>query len=201
MFRRVALWVLGFAAGITGSIVVLRAFIGPLPLHISSPMNAESAFGFAIVLMLLARSTADEDNVKTQQLSDRQHLIFAGALILITAAAFWRTIHFYFLSDDFILLKYANLRPDIRSLFTTGGGDGFFRPVGYISLAAQFSVVILGSGILAWVCADGACHQCAARLCAFIADRGISNFCISDSNAVCGPWVPARSCCVDRLPL
>ncbi len=37
---------------------------------------------------------------------------------------------------------------------------------------------IAGSGILAWVRCDVACHQCAARLCAFIADRRISNFCI-----------------------
>ena len=131
------LWVLGFVAVITGSIIVLRAFIGPLPLHMASPMNAESAFGFAIVLMLLARSTADEDNVEIQQLTARQHLIFAGALVLITAAAFWRAVHFYLLSDDFILLKYANMRPDLRALFTTGGGDGFFRPVGYILLAAN----------------------------------------------------------------
>lgn len=138
MFKRVALWVLWSAAGITGSVIVLRAFIGPLPLHITSPMNAEGIFGFSIISILLARSTADRDSAEIQQVANRQNLIFAGALILITAAAFFRTVHFYLLSDDFILLKYANRHPDLRALFTTGGGDGFFRPVGYISLAANF---------------------------------------------------------------
>jgi len=135
LFRRVAFWVLGSIAGITGSIIILRAFIGPLPMHINSPMNAESAFGFAIISMLLARSAANEDTTEIPQHKVWQNFVFAAALVLITAAAFRRTVNFYFLSDDFILLKYANVRPDLRALFSTGGGDGFFRPVGYLSLA------------------------------------------------------------------
>ena len=104
-------------------------------MHINSPMNAESAFGFAIISMLLVRSAANEDTREIPQHKVWQNFMIAAALVLITAAAFWRTVNFYFLSDDFILLKYANARPDLRALFSTGGGDGFFRPVGYLSLA------------------------------------------------------------------
>jgi hypothetical protein len=58
------------------------------------------------------------------------------ALTGLTTAAFWRTLHFYFLSDDFVLVKFANtFHFAMRPLFRTGGGDGFFRPIGYISLA------------------------------------------------------------------
>ena len=58
------------------------------------------------------------------------------ALIGFTIAAFWRTLHFYFLSDDFVLVKLANtFHFAMRLLFRTAGGDGFFRPIGYISLA------------------------------------------------------------------
>src|SRR5947209_3147339 len=57
-------------------------------------------------------------------------------LVVVTATAFWRTIHSYFLSDDFVLLKHArSFHGAFRPLFTTGGGDGFFRPVGYVWLA------------------------------------------------------------------
>ena len=57
-------------------------------------------------------------------------------LTLLTITAFWRTIHWYFLSDDFVLLKHARSVLDaLRPLFTAGGGDGFFRPIGYVSLA------------------------------------------------------------------
>jgi len=56
-------------------------------------------------------------------------------LILVTVAAFWRTLPSYFLSDDFVLLKHAKaLHGAFRPLFTNGGGDGFFRPIGYVSL-------------------------------------------------------------------
>ncbi|HWB84235.1 MAG TPA: hypothetical protein VG675_08850 [Bryobacteraceae bacterium] len=53
-----------------------------------------------------------------------------------TIAAFWRTIGFYFFSDDFVLVNLAaNTRFAVRPLLTTAGGDGFFRPIGYLSLA------------------------------------------------------------------
>jgi hypothetical protein len=70
-----------------------------------------------------------------RRLSRRDIAAVFGLLVLVIAA-YWRTINLYFLSDDFILLKHARaLHGVFWPLFTTGGGDGFFRPVGYVSLA------------------------------------------------------------------
>lgn len=66
----------------------------------------------------------------------RANIVSALVLISLTAIAFWRTLWSYFLSDDFVLLRHArSLAGGLGPLFTTGGGDGFFRPIGYISLA------------------------------------------------------------------
>jgi hypothetical protein len=66
----------------------------------------------------------------------RADIIAALGLIALTAISFWRTLPSYFLSDDFVLLQHArSLRGGFLPLLTTGGGDGFFRPIGYVSLA------------------------------------------------------------------
>jgi hypothetical protein len=79
----------------------------------------------------------------------RTDVVTAIALMVLTHAAFWRTIHLYFLSDDFVLLKHArSLRGALRPLFTTGGGDGFFRPIGYMSLA--FTSAWAGASPVLW---------------------------------------------------
>lgn len=65
----------------------------------------------------------------------RADIIAALSLIFLTAISFWRTLPSYFLSDDFVLLEHArSLRGGFLPLLTTGGGDGFFRPIGYVSL-------------------------------------------------------------------
>lgn len=70
-------------------------------------------------------------------------------LLVLTITAYWRTINLYFLSDDFVLLKHATaLHGAFRNLFTTGGGDGFFRPIGYLSLA--FTWAFAGTSPVLW---------------------------------------------------
>src|ERR1022692_468378 len=70
-------------------------------------------------------------------------------LLVLTIAAYWRTMDLYFLSDDFVLLRHAKaLHGAFRPLFTTGGGDGFFRPIGYVSLA--FTWAFAGTSPALW---------------------------------------------------
>jgi len=58
------------------------------------------------------------------------------AIVFLVAAVFWRAADFYFLSDDFILLKYArSFSYNFHTLFATPGGDGFYRPLAYVSMA------------------------------------------------------------------
>jgi hypothetical protein len=184
---------------ISGSIIALRAFIGPLPFHIHSPMNAESVFGIGLILMLLARSDADGIG-ENSQVSRLQTLALGAALIVLTAAAFWRTLGFYFLSDDFVLLNQAQARPDLRALFTVGGGDGFFRPVGYLSLAlnslwASFNPAIWHGSALVCHIANSllvfvlALQICSSRLTAFFA---AALFAVHGSRPEAVAWISAH---------
>ena len=78
-------------------------------------------------------------------------------LVVLSITAFWRTINLYFLSDDFVLLKHArSFHGAFRHLFTTGGGDGFFRPIGYVSLA--FTWAFAGTSPVLWHAAALALH-------------------------------------------
>jgi protein O-mannosyl-transferase len=80
---------------------------------------------------------------------DRTHAVTAVGLAVLTITAFSRTMHWYFLSDDFVLLTYARSASSaFRPLFTAGGGDGFFRPIGYVSLA--FTSVWAGVSPVLW---------------------------------------------------
>jgi hypothetical protein len=64
-----------------------------------------------------------------------------GSAILLILAAYWRTRDLPFLSDDFILLTIGK---DLWSqgfghLFSSGGGDGFFRPLGLMSIGMTWA--------------------------------------------------------------
>jgi hypothetical protein len=99
-------------------------------------INLESFFGLAVVLFLLYRCGAGPG----QSLRPRLHLDSSDALpmlliALMICAAYWRASRIAFLSDDHVLVGMAqNFSGNYRSVFTQGGGDGFFRPLGYISL-------------------------------------------------------------------
>src|SRR5438067_13418184 len=80
---------------------------------------------------------------------NRMDVVVASGLMALNIAAFWRTIHLYFRSDDFVLLNHAKeLRYALWQLFTAGGGDGFFRPIGYMSLA--FTSAWAGASPVLW---------------------------------------------------
>jgi hypothetical protein len=127
-------------------------FIGPFdgPLRVKVPLNAEGWFGIALTILLTTKhSDFVGGDAPQQRPSGWRNAVAILGLIGFTIATFWRTLHFYFLSDDFILVKLANtFHLAVRPLFTTGGGDGFFRPVGYISLA--MTSMWAGTNPVAW---------------------------------------------------
>jgi hypothetical protein len=121
-------------AAIFGLLVVARAFFGPLsfPVPVRTPINIESFCAVCLMLALLIkvdRPAAAKPN--------RASLIGMAALGLLVAVGFWRAVGVYFLADDFILVTYYQgfHAASIRPMLTTGGGDGFFRPVGYLAIA------------------------------------------------------------------
>ena len=118
--------------GVSGAALVWRAFAGPILIH--SPMNIEGVFGLALVLLLLTRSVSEDHHAPPRRMerADGMVLLAIAALVLI---AFGRVAGTYFLSDDFVLLKNAeDYRRNTWQIFTHGGGDGFYRPLIYLTV-------------------------------------------------------------------
>jgi hypothetical protein len=149
--RRIAQWVLATALLLCGLLIVSRALMGPL--IIKSPMNVEGWFGLSAILLALTlvnrRPLADARGSEAFGRWD----VFAGAVIAcLVASAFYRAANFYFLSDDFILLKYArSFSYNFHTLFATPGGDGFYRPLAYASMAWTSALADVNPAYWHWI--------------------------------------------------
>jgi protein O-mannosyl-transferase len=77
----------------------------------------------------------------------------------------------YFLSDDFILVRFGSewTAAAFRYAMTHGGGDGFFRPLGYASLALDAR--LSGSNPMGWHAISLAIHSANAVLVLLMARR------------------------------
>ncbi len=79
------------------------------------------------------------------------------ALAALVIAAFAHSAASYFLSDDFVLLKHApDYRRDAWLMFHRGGGDGFYRPIGYMGI--WITEAIAGRNPIAWHAISLAIH-------------------------------------------
>jgi hypothetical protein len=136
-----------------GMAIACRTLIGPTT-FVKSPINVEGWFGLAAILLVLTRATGrplsygrgSDGGVPNRNRKEavgpqrgklnRLDAFAVVAIACLVAGAFYRAADFYFLSDDFILLKYArSFSYNFHSLFTTPGGDGFYRPLAYASMA------------------------------------------------------------------
>ena len=189
---------------ISGLVIALRMLFGPFdgPLRVRIPLNPEGWFGLAVTILLATKDGKTEHGEKPQW---RQHgwLNAAAILVLVgfTTIAFWRTLQFYFLSDDFILVKIANTSHfAMRPMFTTAGGDGFFRPIGNISL--MLSSTYAGVNPISWHATALALHianvvlvfilairLCSSRLAAFFA---AALFAIHGTRPEAVAWIAGR---------
>src|SRR5258708_6969007 len=137
--RQIAQWLLTATLLICGLVIACRTLVGPLtfPLSVKSPINVEGWFGLSAILLALLPSRDRKGAVGPQRFKLNRWDGFAvTAIVCLVAAAFYRAANFYFLSDDFILLKYArSFSYNFHALFTTPGGDGFYRPLAYASMA------------------------------------------------------------------
>jgi hypothetical protein len=133
--RRIAQWVLTGALLLCGLLIASRTLAGPF--SVKSPMNVEGWFGLSAILVALLPSRDRKGAVGPQRNNLNRWDAFAVfAIACLVASAFWRAADFYFLSDDFILLKYArSFSYNFHTLFATPGGDGFYRPLAYASMA------------------------------------------------------------------
>jgi len=157
--RSAAQWVLSGVCICCALLIGWRALAGPLdsPIHLHSPLNVESLFALSGILLLLTRTTTGVGIVtgpKKRRLDGFDWLPLISVAVIV-ACAFWHALSFYFLSDDFILVKYA-LKPMLRDVFRTPGGDGFYRPIPYASMA--LTAIFAGVNPVYWHAAAIALH-------------------------------------------
>lgn len=162
---------------VTGLILVARLSAGPLRfwVPVNSPLGLETVFSLAALLLLGIRGHRETAGQETARRTlDRADFLVALALTLITLAAFARSAGDYFLSDDFILLSHA-ANTNFKNLFTSPGGDGFFRPVGYVLYAVTLRFA--GLNPAAWHWAGFALHAGNVVLVFVLAaELGLSRF-------------------------
>jgi hypothetical protein len=198
---RCGFWLVVAASGLA---ISARALYGPIAqIRLNSPMNAAGCFGLALVLCLVARAQPGGDK-PVSDAPDTTRLIWLSALALValTAVVFWRALHFYFLSDDFIILKAvsSSSRPGLRALLTATGGDGFYRPLSTLSLAlnatwARFDPAAWHASALALHIANSllvlglALRLCSSRLAALFA---AALFAIHGTRPEAAVWISGR---------
>jgi uncharacterized membrane protein len=140
--RQWAQWALTTVLMVSALLLAVRTWTGPLtsPVHFRSPLNVESAIGLAATLLLLLRTKAGQNTSEPVRRSPS--LLDAFAILTIAgmiAAVFWRSAGFYFLSDDFILLKQAkSFLYSFHGLFATPGGDGSYRPFTHLYMSVAY---------------------------------------------------------------
>ncbi len=151
--------------------IATRMFFGAFrigPISVGTPLNPEGLFGLSITLLLLWRAGSDGEISAWNGRTAAAVSIGIGAISLV---ALGRTLGLYFLSDDFILVKIGNgfNAEALRYTVSHGGGDGFFRPLGYASLALDASL----GGFRPWVwhAAGLLLHTINAVLVMFLARR------------------------------
>ncbi|MEI9811979.1 MAG: hypothetical protein WDO18_04595 [Acidobacteriota bacterium] len=159
-----ALWC---AAVCLGIVVAARWLIGPFDLFgiaVHTPLNPEGIFGLLIVALLALRKPAEP--VSPEQRSWPIWAAFAVAIVGLSPA-----LRVYFLSDDFIVVKGANATTlaSLVHAWTAAGGDGFFRPMGYVSLALD--ALWAGYDPLRWHASAMLIHAANAALVALLALR------------------------------
>ena len=168
VFRHIVL----AAAACLAAVIAVRVFSDPfsLVLPVQTPLNAEGFFGLAITVLLLAADKTGPEprpGVETR----RTALVWiALAVAAFSVLCLVRSLAIYFLSDDFILVTMAHAGAgNLRHLFTTGGGDGFYRPIVTVYLALESAWASFDS--VRWHASGLALHTLNSVLVALLALR------------------------------
>lgn len=149
-------------AAILGAVVAARWLLGPYALFgvaVNAPLNPEGVFGVLVSALFLARSGGNTPIPSR----DRKGAVLAA---IVALAALFPALAVGLLSDDFILVQQARsfTGSTLVPLFTQAGGDGFFRPLGYLSFD-------LNAATGGWHLASLLLHAANAALVALLATR------------------------------
>jgi hypothetical protein len=158
-----------------GAVLAARLLFGPLHfawLSVNAPLNPEGLFGVAITALLLMRPRET-----SMHSSGGRILLPALAVAIVTFVALRGALAMYFLSDDFLVIRIGRdwTAASIGYIFTHGGGDGFFRPAGFLAVAVAGKWA--GVDPLAWHAWSLAIHIANSILVMLLARRlGASAF-------------------------
>ena len=150
-------------AAMLGGIVAWRILAGPFSIagiQVHAPLNPEGVFGL-LVVGLLAWKTRPGDGRSDDPASTFR------AVALLALVGLYPATRVYFVSDDFILVRQAQTFS--AGVFASAGGDGFFRPVGYVSLA--MNAWIAGLNPVIWHTSALVLHAINAFLVAMLCRR------------------------------
>jgi hypothetical protein len=140
--------------------LALRALLGPYAVagaRVASPMGLESVFACAFLAALLLAPESKPAGAGFR-------LPLAAALALV-ALAYVPNLRDPFLSDDYILATRATISAALPAV-TTPGGDGSFRPLGYLYFGLLRAV--FGPNSFAWHIVALAIHLANSALLYFI---------------------------------
>lgn len=132
---------IGLLAIALGSILVLctLAMYGTLhifTLTVHSPLPLEQAVGACFVLLTLAPPPGPPEKPSQTAWTTPMLRVAIPAIALLVILSYSRNLSDPFLSDDYILVSRATLKPSaIIWPFTHPGGDGSYRPIGYLYFA------------------------------------------------------------------
>jgi hypothetical protein len=125
-----------------GVIVIYKAlFLPRTDRTYLSPIHAEGWLALAVTLSLIFNSltTKSEPNIGGKDAHSWWESVWPIALVAaLTFLVYWRALHYPLLSDDYVIVTYQQKWSWTRIIqtFTAPGGDGFFRPITNLSLAA-----------------------------------------------------------------
>jgi len=129
------------ALAVSGVVLAWRVIWGPfriLSVPVNSPLNAQSVFGLSVVTLLALRSILQS---ATFDRKPQRGTIWLAGILILAAVFLAPALRYPLVFDDYTLARYGqglNLAM-AKYYLTHGGGDGFFRPLGYLSLGLDAS--------------------------------------------------------------
>lgn len=129
------------ALAISGVVLAWRVINGPFRIFsvpVNSPLNAQSVFGLSVTLLLALRSSSASAAFEAKP---RRAAVWLTAILTVAVVLLAPALRYPLVFDDYTLARYGqglNLAM-AKYYLTHGGGDGFFRPLGYLSLGLDAS--------------------------------------------------------------
>ena len=123
------------ALALSGAVLAWRAIAGPFRLisvPVNSPVNAQGIFGLSLAILLVLNGSLYEESPRKNA---RHCVAWLAAILLLTVAVLGTALRFPLVFDDYTLARYGqglNV-PMAKYYFSQPGGDGFYRPIGYLS--------------------------------------------------------------------